>query len=796
MSDAPTQRWRIVLRGIVQGVGMRPFLYRLARHHALTGEVRNEPQGVVVLAEGSVPRLRAFLESARHGPPGAVVEEAVTERIPLVYGTGFRIADSIATQPGISLPPADRAPCDACLRELADPADRRFLYPFVNCTECGPRFSLLDQMPFDREATSMRSFPLCNDCLREFRDPNDRRFHAQAISCPQCGPTLQWFDRQPSAPIEVDALRFAREMLANGQIIAVKGTGGYHLICDATNESAVSRLRIGKTRGEKPFALIAASLEIVEKYASVPQREAALLLGVERPIVVLARRTQPGAIAIAESVAPGIETLGFQLPSTALHHLLLGDIPYVLTSANLSGDPLIIDDFEAVEKLLPLCDGLLTHNRRISVRCDDSVLRVRDGSPTFLRRSRGFCPAKIPLCESGPTVLAIGGDGKSALALAVANHAYVGPHVGDVRNWESLLALRAGIEHLCGLLGATPAAIACDAHPGYLTHRWARDFAAEKGIRCIPVFHHFAHAESLYLDANLKGLDANLKGLDANLRGLDVNLQGSDADLKGGKLLSVCLDGSGYGPDATIWGGEFLLRNSDRFERVARLKPVPLPGGDRAIEYPARMALSHLWSAGIAWREDLACVRALPRAERELLKRQLEKAVHAPLTSSMGRLFDAVASLLGIRHAVSYEAQAAIELETLCDETEGTGYDWGMVDRPVLSLDPAPMFLAMMGDLDRGVAPAKIAGRFHTSLARMITLVARKVRDQQGIQRVGLTGGVCQNQKLVRLILAHLADEGFEGICHRQVPSNDGGLALGQLMLARREFVRETKPLE
>jgi hydrogenase maturation protein HypF len=728
---------------------MRPFLVRLAQKCHVRGEVRNDDSGVVIEAQGTSTNLDSFLRLASAGPPAARVESIETTALPLGEWHNFRIAESDHHVVGHTDPPADRAPCDACLRELFDPSDRRYRDPFLHCTECGPRFTIIDEMPFDRRRTTMRDFTLCPQCEAEYHNPTDRRFHAQVIACPVCGPRWEWSDIAGHVHHGEDALAMVTERLRRGEIIAIKGIGGYHLACDATNASTVMRLRERKTRGDKPFALMAASVEIIQKYAECSPNEEAMLRGPERPIVLLQRRCNPGQCPIAESVAPGTRTLGFLLPYTPLHHLLLNDRPLVMTSANRSGEPLVVEDSEAKTKLSDLCDGILSHNRKIAVRCDDSVLTSVDGGPYFIRRSRGYVPDPLVLSSDGETVLAVGGELKAAPALAVGERVYLGPHVGDLRSWESVQALDDAASHLCRLLHQTPTVVACDAHPDYVSARWAEEFAVKNRIPLVRVFHHEAHVASWQVDTGLFDPTA----------------------------LVVCFDGTGYGRDGTIWGGELFLVESERVRRLAHLKPVPLPGGDRAIEHPARMALAHLWAAGLEWPELLS------PTQQNLLRQQLECRVNCPLTSSVGRLFDAVAALIGVRNTITYEGQAAIELETLADPEAAAEYEFAFPDG-----DAASLLRGVLADLRQGVPAPTIAGKFHTSLTEAVVKFAVWVRDRHGVNLVGLTGGVFQNRLLLTRTLAGLRAAGFEVHLHRQLPCNDGGLAVGQTVLARRQM--------
>lgn len=750
------ERWRITLRGQVQGVGFRPFVAQAANWWHIGGRVWNDGSGVVIEAQGAVADLREFLRSVSAGPPAARVVSVTSETQPTLDVIGFRIAESSPGADGHTDPPVDRGLCPHCLRELFDPSDHRHRHPFLACTDCGPRFTLIESLPFDRVRTTMRSFPLCPRCEADYRNPADRRYHAQLIACPDCGPRLSWTPTGGPSVHDRDALLAAVDALRQGQLIAVKGVGGFHIACDATDPAAVSRLRALKGRGDKPFALMAASVEVVRRYAMCDPAEQALLLGTERPIVLL--RRSPGGGPLADAVAPGTGTLGFVLPYTPLHHLLLEDRPIVMTSANRSGEPLVVDNEEAAAKLTALCDGILSHDRRIIVRCDDSVVRCVDGGPYLVRRSRGYVPDAIVLPVGGEPVLAVGSELKAAPALVVGDRVYPGPHVGDLRSWESVQALDDAVSHLCRLMRQAPTVVACDAHPEYGSSRWAAGLAAKLGARLVRVFHHEAHVAAWQTDAEVGGRPA----------------------------LVACFDGTGYGRDGTVWGGEFFLAEGRRATRVGHLKPVPLPGGDRAIEHPARMALAHLWAAGLDWSEELPAVACLSPAQRQVLRRQFDHGVNCPLTSSVGRLFDAVAALAGVRNMITYEGQAAVELEALADSAVEEGYEFAFIEGDVVQLDAAPLIRGVLADLRSGVPTATMAGKFHAGLADAVVQFSSLVRGRHGAGLVGLTGGVFQNRLLLTRTLAGLRAAGFDARPHRRVPCNDGGLAVGQAILARR----------
>lgn len=737
-------RRRLAVRGVVQGVGFRPFVYQSAVRHGLTGFVGNDTTGVFIEVQGNAAAIDAFqAELLAHPPPLARIEAVDAAELPVATETHFVIVASQTTAGATGSVPADVATCGDCLRELFDPADRRFRYPFINCTHCGPRFTIIQTLPYDRPATTMAGFPMCAACEREYHDPTDRRFHAQPVACPACGPKV-WLEADGVTVAEGDeAVREAVRLFTSGAVVAVKGVGGFHLACDAKNAEAVANLRRRKGRKGKPFAVMVKDSDAARELAEVSDDEAAVLASPERPIVMLKRT------GLNHDIAPGLNTVGLMLPYSPLHHLLV-DRPLVMTSGNRSDEPIARDNAEARERLAPLADAFLMHDRDIHSVCDDSVVRVFAGHEYPVRRSRGYTPLPVKLPRAGKAVLAVGGELKATLCVTVGDHAYLSQHIGDVESIDTLAALDRTAAHLINLFRVTPELVACDRHPGYLSAEWAATFAARRGVPLVRVQHHHAHVASLLADANWPG----------------------------GPVLVACFDGTGYGTDGAIWGGEFFLAEGSTIERIAHLKYAPLPGGDAAVRKPYRVALAHLWAAGIPWDDDFPCVKACPPAERRVLKQQLEKNINCVPTSSMGRLFDAVASLSGIRHEVSYEGQAAMELEA---SAEGAGsvepYPFTLTDSSPIVLDPVPMLAAIVND-----AADHIPARFHATVVEMILAVARRVNASA----VGLTGGVFQNTVLLNRVAERLHTVGVHTLTHRQVPANDGGLALGQAVLAGR----------
>jgi hydrogenase maturation protein HypF len=761
LSTAPAmdkQGARVHVDGIVQGVGFRPFVYGLATRLGLSGWVKNTSAGVDIAVEGREGSLTRFIESLqRHAPPLAQIHGVRVDPQPLTGFDAFEIIASQSIDTAFQPISPDVSICPDCLRELLDPGDRRYRYPFINCTNCGPRFTIIEDIPYDRPKTTMAGFDMCPDCRDEYEDPLDRRFHAQPVACPKCGPSV-WLERTGDRVAEHDgAIEAARSLLAAGRILAVKGLGGFHLACDATDQAAVSELRRRKGRVDKPFAVMMPSIEIVEKNCIVSAQERALLLSRERPIVVLERRPDS---ALVTSIAPGQSTAGVMLPYTPLHALLLETAPgfpqaLVMTSGNLSEEPIATDNDDARRRLAGLADAFLMHDRPIQTRCDDSVVRVQAQRPYPLRRSRGYAPSPINLPFELPSVLAVGAELKNTFCLTRDRYGFLSQHIGDLENFETLTAFENGVRHMERLFRIQPEVIGYDLHPDYLATRYARKRAEEEGLTAVGIQHHHAHIAAAMADAGLSGREP---------------------------VIGVAFDGTGYGLDGAIWGGEFLLATYQAFERPLHLKYFPLAGGEVAIRNPWRLGLSLLHSLNLPWNEDSPAVRAASVEAVRLLKQQLTKRVNTVPTSSVGRLFDAVASLTGVRQQVNYEAQAAIELEMIADPAETCSYELTFGDDG--SLDPSPMIADVLADLDRGVEPGQISTRFHRGLANAVAEGCRRIRAASGVEHVVLSGGVWQNMLLLELTVGALAESNFEIITHRRVPANDGGLALGQALIA------------
>ncbi|MHB9149622.1 MAG: carbamoyltransferase HypF [Thermoleophilia bacterium] len=793
--DSPRDSaFRVRVTGAVQGVGFRPFVHALATSLSLAGRVRNDPFGVEIVVEGPPATLEAFVRRlVDDAPPLSLVEAVTAEKIEPAGMTGFSIAQSSGGAHSDTYVTADAATCPDCLRELFDPCNRRYRYPFINCTACGPRYTITRAIPYDRPSTTMASFRMCPECQREYDDPCDRRFHAQPNACPVCGPRLTYHTAGRADAHGEAALASAVDVLLEGGIIAVKGLGGYHLACDATRETSVAALRLRKHRDERPFAVMAGTLEDVAAHCSVSQAEAELLSSPRRPIVLLDRAyPRPAAAgeasrgapsiahdALAPSVAPGVDTHGFFLPYTPLHHLLLHAVgrPLVMTSGNVSDEPIAFEDRDAFSRLRPLADGFLTHDRPIHVRVDDSVARALDGRPYLVRRSRGWAPLPVSFPGSDTCILAVGGHLKNTFVVTRGRRAFVSQHIGDLENLETLRSLEEGVAHFQRLFDLRPAMVAHDLHPDYLSTRFAGRIAAEHSLTIVGVQHHEAHVASVLADAGHPG-----------------------------PVVGVAFDGTGYGTDGTVWGGEFFVGSPGALTRVARLGRLPLPGGEAAIREPWRLGLALLQVCGIDPEAALAPVAnngvdTLLSRSWEFMARVIEERVNTPLTSSAGRLFDAIAALLSLRLEVSYEGQAAILLETAARRhfattglpSAATTPDWLARDgwpaatRPDLSprvIPLQPFAHALVHDLARGDRPSQIAARFHHALAWVTAEEAAVQAAHHSLDTVALGGGVFQNMLLVQLLMDRLRRLGLDVLTHRNVPTNDGGLSLGQAATA------------
>jgi hydrogenase maturation protein HypF len=770
ITGSTIQRRRILVQGIVQGVGFRPFVYGLALRFGLVGFVLNDSNGVTIEVEGAARDLDSFLQALhKEVPPLARIDTVTSEQLTPRYETTFTIAHSQPGNERRALISPDTATCDDCLRELFDPADRRYGYPFINCTNCGPRFTIVQDVPYDRDKTTMRVFLMCPICQAEYSDPLNRRFHAQPNACPTCGPYVELLDWTESTRNELpreqgaNPITRAAQRLALGTILAIKGLGGYHLACDALNAEAVQRLRQRKHREAKPFALMVPDLETARQLCHVSDAEAALLQSRQRPIVLL---EQLPDCMVAPGVAPAYATLGIMLPYTPLHHLLLRAfaeaIPQtrpavlVMTSGNRSDEPIAYRDDDAQARLASIAEGMLVHNRAIHMRCDDSVTRIAAGGMQFFRRSRGYAPEPILLPFDLPVpLLACGGHLKNTFCLGKGRQAFVSHHIGDLENLETLTSFREGIEHFQRLFDIFPAAVAYDLHPEYLATKYALDMDIPQKIG---VQHHHAHIASVLAEHSLQG-----------------------------PVIGVAADGTGYGTDGAVWGCEIMTSDLVGFERTAHLAYVPLPGGEQAIHQPWRMAAVYLAQAyGDSFLAlDIPFVQQLDRSKWRILSHMIARGLNCPPTSSLGRLFDAVAALLGIRDEVYYEGQAAIELEMLAVNMEqAESYPFAIRDGEPAVLDVAPLIRAIVSDIQQRVPVPQIAGRFHRSIAELLMTACLKVRERSGIKTVALSGGVFQNRLLLEQLVARLQEMAFEVFINRRVPPNDGGLSFGQLAVA------------
>ncbi len=745
----------VKVRGTVQGVGFRPFVYQLAEEHRLTGWVRNTSRQVEIELDGSSDALEGFLRGLRErAPPLARIDDVDVEPRPPSGFSSFEIIESQLEEGWQSIPP-DTATCDACLDELLDPAERRYGYPFTNCTHCGPRFTIIESLPYDRDRTTMRCFDMCKDCRREYEDPRDRRFHAQPVACPACGPKV-WLQAPDGEVAEGDPIEACASLLGSGRVVALKGLGGYQLACDATNPDAVARLRQRKRRYGKPFAVMVPDVEWAKQLCVATEIEVEALESRERPIVLMKRRPEA---TVAPEVAPGLDTLGVMLPYTPLHHLLLRCFagPIVMTSGNMSEEPIAIGNREAVERLGEIADAFLFHDRDIYARYDDSVVRVLGDHVVPIRRARGYAPAPVDVpFTAAHDILACGAQQKSTFCLVKESKAFLSQHIGDLENLETLEHFESSLETFRRLLGVEPQVIAHDMHPDYLSTHFAHDFPAPSAVRVV-VQHHHAHIVSAMVEHGLEE-----------------------------PVIGVAYDGTGYGTDGAIWGGEILVADWASFERLGHLRYAPMLGGEAAIRKPYRLAAGYIWSLcpGCV-REFEPFLATLPIGERIILRRQLETGLNTPLTSSCGRLFDVAAALLGVRREALYEGQPAVELEAIADPAVKEIYPFDIIrEGDGWVIDPAALLRALWCEYRAGRPVSYIAAAFHNTVAEFTAGVCRKIRDARGLNRVVLSGGCFQSAFLTRRLLDGLEAAGFEVFTQREVPPNDGGLSLGQAAVA------------
>lgn len=751
----PRLRREVRVRGRVQGVGFRPAVCRFAARLALAGFVRNDGQGVHIEVEGEPATVEQFLDRLRSVvPPVARIASVETASLPVLGERSFRIAPSAveAAARAASIPP-DAAPCAECVRELDDPRDRRHRYPFINCTACGPRFTIVEALPYDRTRTTMARFALCDGCAREYQDPVDRRFHAEAIACPRCGPVLTFVDGGTRHSGE-EALAAAGRALVEGRIVALKGVGGFQLAADARNTEVIAALRARKRRPHKPFAVMGRSLETLERVVVLDECARAALDAAARPIVLAPARR--GA-ALATGVAPGLNEIGVALASTPLHHLLLAEGPelLVMTSGNVSSEPIARTNQEALERLAGVADVFLVHDRDVRSRADDSVVRVIGGAATVMRRARGFVPESFSLpCEAAAdaTVLAVGAELKTTLCLVVGRTATLSQHVGDLGDAAVRAFFDETAAELCALAGVVPEAFVHDANPDYASSRWARRRARAAGKRALAVQHHHAHVASCLVEHG-----------------------------RIGPVLGVAFDGTGLGPDGTLWGGELLLADLAGFRRVAHLRAIALPGGEAAIREPWRLAVAALEDAGE--RLDLPALAAVASSRLDEVRRVAGSGL-SPRATGAGRWFDAVAAMCGVRGEISYAGQAAMELEAAAAPGDHGAYDLELGRRDPFVVDLRPAVRAVAADARAGVSAGVVSARFHATMSRAIVAACLRAREAGGPGTVALAGGCFQNRRLTEGARAGLEAVGFEVLSHRRVPCNDGGVALGQAAVA------------
>jgi hydrogenase maturation protein HypF len=770
----------ISVKGVVQGVGFRPFVYGLATRLDLHGWVCNTSGGVEILVDGQSSSLETFIRSlSLEKPPLAKIDSIQVYEAPCDPSSSFEIHMSQTVEGAYQPISPDMAICPDCERELFNPKDKRYLYPFINCTHCGPRFTIIKDIPYDRPSTTMANFPMCDHCQAEYTNPLNRRFHAQPIACPECGPFVELRETHSQFPtssprissieIRTSAILKARRLLREGYIVAIKGLGGFHLACDASNPYTVAELRDRKGRIDKPFAVMAANMTAIAAVCEFNKEDQDLLTSHEKPIVLLTKKKQTGwqTYHVSELVAPNLDGLGVMLPYTPLHHLLLNQtdpilareaVPpiLVMTSGNFSEEPIAIDNKDALQRLSPLADAFLLHNRDIHIRSDDSVVRVDKSNIMYLRRSRGYAPYPVALPFEVKPTLAVGGELKNTFCLTHDRYAFLSHHIGDVENVESQESFEQGVEHLSHIFRVKPEMIAYDLHPNYFSTEYAR--RSKLDVPRVGVQHHHAHIASCMADNGLENKH----------------------------VIGLSFDGTGYGTDGAIWGGEALLASYADFERFAHLEYLPLPGGDAATRSPWRIAAGYAHTLGLDV-DDLPFLQNIDKQALRILRQQIDKNLNSPLTSSMGRLFDAVASLLGIRNEVTYEAQAAIEMEVLSEPFISIAKPYSYVIEETRSgtiIRLKELLSAIIQDVRANQSVGMIGARFHRTMAEIAVDICERARERTNLNEVALSGGVWQNQILLDLVRDGLKQKGFVVYFHRQVPSNDGGLALGQAVIA------------
>ena len=755
---------KIKVRGVVQGVGFRPLVYQMALRNHLNGHVFNTSGDVTIILEGAEKDIEAFINQLKASPPPqARIESIELEEQPVEGFQQFQIRESIILENEYQLISPDIATCRLCIEDIFNPSDRRYCYPFTNCTNCGPRFTIMEDMPYDRRNTAMGKFNMCPQCRAEYDNPNDRRFHAQPDACPVCGPSLQLVDPSGNIVPGDAPLSLSADLLRQGKILAIKGLGGFLLACDATDDSAVALLRQRKRRRSKPFAIMTASLDEIEIYCHISESERNLLVSSQAPIVLLRRRARSSSLS--PLIAPNTIYLGVMLPYTPLHHLLLKQIgrPLVMTSGNISEEPIAAENGEALQRLSGIADYFLMHNRDICSRYDDSVIMAVNNRMQMVRRARGFAPYPIRLGYDSAGVLACGAEVKNSFCMTRGRHAFLSQHIGDLENLETLEHLKDTISLYKKIFHIEPEIIAYDMHPDYLSTGYALDLIRSAGLNGVPVQHHHAHIASCMADNGVTG-----------------------------PVIGVAFDGTGYGEDGAIWGGEFLLADYSGFKRLAHFEYVSMPGGKAAIERPYRMALSYLFRifGEEAFNLALPFLKGIDRGEMALIKQQIERKINTPYTSSCGRLFDAVSALLNIIKESDYEGQAAVEMESIADEAIDITYPFELMEKDgirIVSFDN--MFRAMTSDIMFETPASFIAGRFHATIADVILTICRELVRETDISTVALSGGVFQNRMLLEKTVKRLESENMTVLIHCNVPANDGGIALGQAVIANSKYL-------
>ena len=752
-------RKNMIIKGIVQGVGFRPFIHKLVSFYHLFGWVLNSDQGVEIDIEGEEVELNKFIIDIKEKlPPLARIEEMKISHLPLENYHNFTIRKSIVNEiNNFVLVSPDISICEDCLKELFDSSNRRFHYPFINCTNCGPRFTIIKDIPYDREKTSMNVFRMCPECMGEYKNIEDRRYHAQPNACEICGPVVSFYKNKEKLQIK-DPVKEAIKRLKQGEIGAIKGLGGYHLACDATNNQAVSRLRRLKNRKAKPFAIMSPDIEKIKRFCLVEPKEEELLTDRARPIVLLKKKKNYQVIS--KWVAPHNNYLGVMLPYTPLHYLLLKDhfLALVMTSGNFSEEPIIGDNQEAFDKLDKMVDFFLAYNRNIYNRCDDSVIKLINNEPMFFRRSRGYVPHPVTLDFKIKEVMALGGELKNTISFSKENYVFPSQYLGDLKSLDTLNFLKESIDKLEKIFRVNPKIIACDLHPDYLSTQYAEEIAQTKNLGLKRIQHHHAHIASCMAENNVHEM-----------------------------VIGIAYDGTGFGIDNTIWGGEFLLCNFKKYIRMGHLKYYPLPGGDKAISEPWRMTYSYLYSIFGQRAKNLNIDFIKRRDYNKLLviEKMIDQRINSPLTSSCGRLFDAVSSLIGVEDEISYEGQAAMELESICLPGTNKSYGFNIVEKEKeYIIEPKKIIVEVINDLKKGIDKGIIAAKFHNTIAKFTLELGVKIREKTKIDKVAISGGVFQNKYLTEKVISLLESRGFVVFSHKKVPPNDGGISLGQAVIA------------